>query len=242
MRRLALASAATLALGATAAAADLSMPYKAPYAQPAASGWTGFYLGINGGGGIGLDRSDFSVAGTTFATVRNTISGGLGGVQAGYNYQAGMFVVGVEADYQFSNLTGGVSAPCVAALCGIDLTATYGQKMPWFGTARVRLGFTQGGWLLYVTGGYTYARLETDAFAAAGATTASYSLHENRGGWNAGTGIEVMLTGNWTARVEYLYLDLGTRSSSMTFTGLPTIVDNARFGMHLARLGVNYKF
>jgi outer membrane immunogenic protein len=242
MHRVIAAASALVALTLSASAADMPMPYKAP--PPAVySGWTGFYLGLNGGGGIGLSRSDFSVSGIQFATARNTVSGGLGGVQAGYNWQTGMAVVGLEADFQGANLTGGISAPCPAGLCNVlPLTATYNQKLPWFGTVRGRLGLAQGGWLFYVTGGYTYARLETDAFAAAGPASASYSLHETRSGWNIGTGVEVMFAGNWTARLEYLYLDLGKRSTSMTFAGLPTIVDDARFGMHIARLAVNYKF
>jgi outer membrane immunogenic protein len=244
MRTLALAAASLLALATAATAADLSMPYKAPPMAPIASGWTGFYLGLNAGGGIGLARSDFSVGGVNFATVRNTLPGPLAGVQAGYNWQMGPAVIGLEADYQLSNLAGGISAPCPIGLCNAAaLTATYGQKVPWFGTVRGRLGFAQSGWLFYVTGGYSYARLETSAFAAAGGVSASFSQTETRSGWTVGTGIEVMLTGNWTARIEYLYLDLGTRGTSISFPALPlTIVDNARFDMHVTRLAVNYKF
>ncbi len=244
MHRFLAAATSLVALSASASAADLPMPFKAPLQAPMYSGWNGFYLGLNGGGGIGLSRSDFSVAGTQFATAKNTPAGGFGGIQAGYNYQAGMAVLGLEADIQGANIVGGLSAPCPGGLCNVlPLTATYSQKVPWFGTVRARLGAAQNGWLVYVTGGYTYARLDTDASAAAGPATANYGLHETRSGWNLGTGIEVMLTGNWTARLEYLYLDLGRRSTSMSFPAVPvTIIDDARFGMHIARLAVNYKF
>jgi outer membrane immunogenic protein len=243
MHRVVFAAMTLPALGAAASAADLSMPFKAPAPAAMYSGWSGFYLGLNGGGGIGLSRSDFSVAGTQFATVRNTITGPVGGIQAGYNWQMGMAVIGLEADLQAANLTGGISAPCPVGPCNVALTATYGQKVPWFGTVRGRLGLAQNGWLAYVTGGYTHARLDTNAFAAAGPASATFSQHDTRGGWNVGAGIEVMLTGNWTGRIEYLYLDLGKRSTTMNFPAVPvTIVDDARFGMHVARLAVNYKF
>lgn len=244
MRTLVFATISLLALGAATNAADMPMPYKAPPPAPVSGGWTGFYLGLNAGGGIGLTRSEFSALGVNFATVRNSLPGPLGGLQAGYNWQMGAMVIGLEADYQLSNLSGGISAPCAPGICNAAaLTATYGQKVPWFGTVRGRLGYTQGSWLFYVTGGYTYARLDTNAFAAAGGVSAAFSQHENRNGWNIGTGIEVMLTPNWTARIEYLYLDLGTRSTSISFPALPlTVVDNARLDMHVARLGVNYKF
>jgi len=244
MRTLVFATVSLIALAAAANAADMPMPYKAPPPAPITGGWTGFYLGLNAGGGIGLARSEFSALGANFATVRNSLPGPLAGLQAGYNWQMGAVVIGLEADYQLSNLSGGMSAPCAPGICNAAaLTATYGQKVPWFGTVRGRLGYTQGSWLFYVTGGYSYARLDTNAFAAAGGVSAAFSQHENRNGWNIGTGIEVMLTPNWTARIEYLYLDFGSLSTSISFPALPlTVVDNARLDMHVARLGVNYKF
>jgi len=122
----------------------------------------GFYLGLNAGGGIGNGRSDFSIAGgPAFATVNNSLPGAIGGVQAGFNWQSGMTVFGVETDFQASGLKGSLTAPCLA-LCGLPLTATYSQKVPWFGTVRGRLGVAASGWLIYATAGYAYARLEAD--------------------------------------------------------------------------------
>ncbi len=92
-----------------------------------------------------------------------------------------MTVFGVETDFQASGLKGSLTAPCLA-LCGLPLTATYSQKVPWFGTVRGRLGVAASGGLIYATAGYAYAWLETDAFAAAGAASASFSLHETRNG------------------------------------------------------------
>ncbi len=203
----------------------------------------GFYLGLNAGGGIGNGRSDFSIAGgPAFATVNNSLPGAIGGVQAGFNWQSGMTVFGVETDFQASGLKGSLTAPCLA-LCGLPLTATYSQKVPWFGTVRGRLGVAASGGLIYATAGYAYARLETDAFAAAGAASASFSLHETRNGWAAGGGIEVALAPGWSAKLEYLYLDFGRHSTSWTLAGgLPSIVDDARLTMNVVRAGVNYRF
>lgn len=135
-----------------------------------------------------------------------------------------------------------MSAPCPAGLCALGLAATYNQKVPWFGTARGRLGVAASGWLIYATAGYAYARLETDAFASAGPVAALASFNETRNGWTAGGGIEVAIAPGWSAKVEYLYLDFGHRTNGIVFTGLPAISDDARLTMNVARAGVNYRF
>jgi outer membrane immunogenic protein len=114
--------------------------------------------------------------------------------------------------------------------------------MPWFGTARGRLGYASAGWLIYATGGYAYTRLETNASASAGGLSASVHREESRSGWTAGGGIEVAFTPNWSAKVEYLYMDFGSRDSSWIFTGLPTITDSTRLHSNIVRGGVNYRF
>jgi opacity protein-like surface antigen len=240
MQRFALAAVTLVAMGAAATAADLSRPPVIQAPQPYA-GWSGFYLGLNAGGGIGNGRSDFSVGGATFATVNNSLPGAIGGAQAGYNWQTGMTVLGVETDFQAASLKGTLTAPCLA-LCGLPLTATYSQKVPWFGTVRGRLGVASSGWLIYATAGYAYARLETDAFAAAGPASATISLRDTRSGWTAGGGIEVALAPNWSAKLEYLYLDLGRHNTTLAFAGVPATVDDAHLTMNVVRAGVNYRF
>ena len=86
--------------------------------------------------------------------------------------------------------------------------------MPWFGTARGRLGYASAGWLIYATGGYAYARLETNASASAGGLSASVQRDESRSGWTAGGGIEVAFAQNWSAKVEYLYMDFGSATAA----------------------------
>ena len=244
MRSLAIAAASLLVICGTAAAADLSQrPIRKALDAPPLMGWNGFYLGLNAGGSLGNGRSDFSIAGSpAFASVNNSLAGAIAGAQVGFNWQTDWSVFGFETDFQAANVKGGLSAPCAAGLCGLALTATYNQEVTWFGTVRGRLGVANAGWLIYATGGYAYARLETSAFAAAGAVSASFSQNETRNGWTAGGGIEVALAPQWSAKLEYLYLDFGRTTTSWTLTGLPAIVDDARLTMNVVRAGVNFRF
>ena len=245
MRTLIFAAVSLLTLGDAAAAADLPRPPVYRPSEPAPyMGWTGFYVGLNVGGALGHGSSDFGVAGgPIFATVSNNLTGTIGGVQAGYNWQTGPAVVGIETDFQASGLKGTLTAPCLPGFCGLALTASYTQKVEWFGTVRGRLGVASSGWLIYATGGYAYARLDTDAVASAGPVSASVSLHETRNGWTAGGGIEVALAQGWSAKLEYLYFDFGRTTTTWALGGaLPSLTDDARLTMNVVRAGLNYKF
>jgi outer membrane immunogenic protein len=212
MKRLLLASVAALAVISTlgsANAADLSrrpMPAKAPaYVQ--AYNWTGGYVGINGGYGWGT--SSFSgLAGST------NINGGLIGGTVGYNWQVGQLVYGLEGDIDWSNIKG--TAP---------LGAT--NRNDWLGTARGRLGFAYDRFLPFITGGLAVGDIKTGV-PGFGDTT------RNKAGWTLGGGAEFALAGPWTAKVEYLYVDLG-RGNSIGGT-------DANFHTNLVRAGLNYRF
>ncbi len=242
MRIMALVTAALLGTCTAGAAADLPAP---PIVQVAAPGWNGFYIGLNAGGAMADGRSDFSVGSVQgFASIDNALRGSIGGAQAGYNRQFGMAVAGIEADFQAANVNGTVTTPCLPGVCGLPLSASYSQQTPWFGTVRARLGVATSGWLIYATGGYAVARLETDVTATAGAASATASLLQTRSGWSAGGGIEVAVAPCWSVKLEYLYLDFGKVSTTWTFAGggLPGIIDDARFSMNIVRAGVNYRF
>jgi outer membrane immunogenic protein len=218
MKKLLLAGVALMALGvASASAADIqrrqTMPAKAPlYVQPLYN-WTGFYVGINGGGGWG--RSDFS---DPFATGSFKTSGGLVGGTLGYNYQVGQAVFGVEGDIDWSNIRG-------SAVCGA--IATCETKNDWLGTVRGRLGYAFDRFMPYVTGGLAIGDIKT-SIAGVG------SAHDTKTGWTLGGGLEAALAGPWTAKVEYLYIDLG-RSDSV-------LGSNAKFNANIVRAGLNYRF
>jgi outer membrane immunogenic protein len=244
MRIIATTALAYVMIGGIAVAADLRPPQPA-FAPPvpAMPAWTGFYLGLNAGGGFGTADSDFSASpGPTFASVDLSLKGAIGGGQIGYNWQSDAMVFGVEADVQATSIKGNISTPCVPPLCGLPLTESYNQELPWFGTVRGRIGYAQAGWLLYATGGYAVGRVETDATATAGPLTAILSTSDTRSGWTVGGGAEVLLAPRWSIKVEYLYVDLGRATHSYAFAGLPTLNDTTHVSFNVFRAGANYRF
>ena len=142
-------------------------------------------------------------------------SGVQGGLQAGYNWQYGQFVFGGETDIQFTGAD--------------DTFAAWKFSNPWFGTLRARAGIALNNVLFYGTAGFAYGRVRGENLVL-GVTEGK--VH---GGWVLGGGMEVGLTPNWTARAEYLYVDLNNRGYSLTGT------DNG-LESSILRLGVNYRF
>ena len=239
MRRIAIAASLTVLAG-SALAADFRPP---PPRTIAAPDWTGFYLGVNAGGGWANADIDFSFAGVPFAAIDNSLRGALGGVQAGYNWQSGAILFGVEVDAQLSGVQGRITAPCPPGFCGPPpLAASYGQEVSWFGTARGRIGYAMPTWLAYGTAGFAYGRLETNASASAGGLTATFNSAEDRTGWTVGGGIEVAFAPRWSAKLEYLYVDFGDRTVNWAPAPLPPITDTAHLTMNVVRAGVNYRF
>ena len=241
MRKLILAASMALTIAGPALAADLSAR-PVPFYAPQPPSWTGFYIGANAGGGIGNATSDFSALGSTFASVDNSLTGGVAGAQAGYNWQSGPILYGVETDIQWSNAKGTLSAPCVPGLCGMALTANYSQEVSWFGTVRGRIGYASNGWLLYGTAGFAYGQVETSANASAGPASATFSAKDFVDGWTAGGGIEVQIAPRWSVKGEYLFADLGRTNHSFAITGLPTLTDSAHVTLNIIRAGVNFRF
>jgi len=140
-------------------------------------------------------------------------SGIAGGGQIGYNWQIGQFVLGGETDIQAS--------------AADDTFAAYKFSNPWFGTLRGRAGFAINNVLLYATAGLAYGGLKAEL----GSLDDSKTLV----GWTGGLGLEYGFTPSWSAKVEYLYMDLGSRTFSITG------VDNGLQASYL-RLGLNYHF
>ena len=142
----------------------------------------------------------------------------IGGGQAGYNWQQGNWLVGLEADIQGSDERGS-SDVCVVAGCALGtgiLTANY--KLDWFGTVRGRVGLLPTDRvLIYATGGLAYGEL------SATAPLVPLSWGSTRAGWTVGAGAEVKLDNNWSVKIEYLYMDLGdVGSGSITATNVVT--------------------
>jgi len=209
MKRFLLAAGTAIAAaGGVASAADLGPQpyYSKPSPAPRIFNWAGFYAGVN----VGYEWGSVSNA--------TPKPGGVaGGAQGGYNWQNGQFVYGLEADI-------GISA-------ADDTFAPYKFANPWFGTARGRLGyaFDTVNVLAYATGGLAFG----DLVATATATNVDETKTEV--GWTVGVGAEYGFNANWSAKVEYLYIDLGSRTFATTG------VDNG-LSASLLRFGVNYHF
>lgn len=207
-------SLTALALAGTADAADLPRRAAAPKAAPVylpAYNWSGFYAGIVGGWGFG--RSHWS--GTTGDI---DVNGGLIGGTLGYNWQNGPTVFGVETDLAWTSIDGS--------------SASRRTENNWLGTTRARLGYAVDRWLPYVTAGAAYGDIKAR-------TTGLSGDSDSNVGWTVGAGAEVALAGNWTAKGEYLYVDLGDVTCGAGNCGSSTKVD---FTSHLLRAGLNYRF
>jgi outer membrane immunogenic protein len=268
MKKLLFGSAmlAALAMGGPAMAADLPAApvYKAPVIAPAPwYDWTGFYIGLNGGYSWGRSATDFSVAGVPLVSATTSMNGWVGGGQAGYNWQFNRnWIVGVEADLQATGQKGsltfaGAPACFTAVVAAITTctttTGTFEQKLPWFGTARARLGFEPADhWMLYVTGGLAFGEVDTNAGVTTtttingvtvASTSAAASSNVTRAGWTVGGGAEWVISGPWTAKLEYLRVDLGTITNTFVGAGaIPTVATNSRVTDNIVRVGVNYRF
>lgn len=216
------AGAAAIALLATplaAVAADIRPPvYKGmPRSVIAYYNWTGFYVG--GTVGYGTGTSDWD-----FYSVEAKPKGMVYGATLGYNWQAGSLVYGLEGDYNFSNMKGSVTC-AVAFTCETENT--------WFATFRGRIGYAFDRFMPYITAGGAYGNIKASIN-----TVPPVSASESKLGYTFGAGLEYAFLSNWTAKVEYLYVNLGTFD-----TGFSTpVVNNVSFDANVVRVGLNYKF
>lgn len=229
MRRTVLAAVAMLAFLPAVRAADAN--------------WRGFYLGGHLGYGMAHGAADFSLLGivSLFSSAQD-MNGAVYGAQAGYNFQAGRIVLGVEADASASSQKATKVTSCLSAACGVSLTQTSEDSIPFLATLRGRLGYAIDRVLVYATGGAAYATFKsTQTFTntlASVTTTAS----DQRLAWVAGAGIEAAFARNWSARLEYLYIDSGTFNTTFSLAGVPLINETRRMTDQIARVGVNYRF
>jgi len=215
-----------LAFELPAMAADL--PLKAPAAK-AVYDWTGFYLGGHvgyGGGSFGPGTNPLPEQGVFFP---HSITGLIGGYQAGYLRQLSSHVVlGIEADASF---TSHLDAPAL-------IPAPFHTTIDYVGTVRGRAGYASGTLLAYVTGGFAWGHSHININDAAGAVVSSPG--QNQFGWTAGAGVEFAVSGNWSAKLEYDYTDLARRTYDLSGFGLPAV--NVDPNIHLVKLGLNYRF
>jgi outer membrane immunogenic protein len=227
-----------IALLATVALSPLSPASAADIEAPAAYDWTGFYLGIHGGYGWGTsDTNDI------FAYDLDP-KGWFGGGQAGYNYQLpNKIVLGIEADVSFGNLKDD-SQVLTDLIIGPDIPTDAEVRVKTFGTARLRAGYAFDRVMPYVTGGLGWARQEADYFQdyLPGVLTNELNDTKTYLGWTLGAGIEAALTDNLTAKIEYLYSDLGSKEYEGTLSIIGKYPVDIDLEIQTVRLGLNYKF
>jgi outer membrane immunogenic protein len=257
-------AAVTSLLTTSAFAADLAArPYtKAPvYVEPVYN-WTGFYIGGNVGYSWGRSRDDSTLAngaGTVlFANSdRSDLNGVVGGGQIGYNWQMQNWLWGLEADIQGTGERGSRDFICGTSICrpnvvgaavvlGPPVPVSLDQKLEWFGTVRGRAGIlVSPKVLLYATGGLAYGGVSTGETISG---LNGFSNTDTRVGYTVGAGIEGVIGGNWTAKLEYLFVDLGRTSGSFATTtpatggGLLASNFSSRITDNVLRVGVNYTF
>lgn len=238
------ASAAVLISGTAMAADAIVYNEPAPIEVVDTFSWTGGYIGVNAGYAGGKFKHPFDVnirdgAGSDWQNIANgslnvTSSGFVGGVQAGYNWQMDQYVVGLETDIQASGLKGEVSGSL-----NNFIDAKAGTKVSWFGTTRVRLGYTPvDRFLVYATGGVAYGKVKSYAEINGDGISAS----KTKVGYTVGAGAEYAITNNVTIKSEYLFTDLGKMNlfdiSGQDFNASA----EAKVQFHTVRVGLNYKF
>ena len=230
---------AAIGLIGSAFAADLPVapPPRAPavYVPPVLPvyNWSGIYVGVNGGWGWGNAKFTIPEQPGFPTGVSDTIndSGGVAGGTVGVNWQTGGFVFGVEGDWDWS----GINTGTTATICQVTGTCQTGNN--WLATLRGRAGYAADRVLFYGTAGGAFANMQT---VFNGVTTT-----HDQAGWTAGAGIEWAFADNWTAKVEYLFVDLGNTTCNTTAScgfDLVAASDSVKFTESMVRAGINFKF
>lgn len=241
MRKIIGALGVIVGLGGSALAADLppSPPPRVPATYVPAVlpiyNWAGIYVGINGGWGWGTTKFTANAVGTFPGTTGSlSDNGGVVGGTLGANFQAGAFVFGVEGDWDYSAINTGTTA----TICTFSGNCQTGNN--WLATARGRAGYAADRVLLYATAGGAFANVQTNFN---GVTTS-----HTQSGWTAGGGMEWAFADNWTAKIEYLYVNLGNgtvncaTAACLAASSGPAIPVSVGLTENLVRAGVNSKF
>jgi outer membrane immunogenic protein len=270
MEKTLFAAAAVIAAATTQPAFAADIPVKARPPVIEVWTWDGYYIGANGGYSWGRSKTTAqffnSGTGALISTSQSkfNLDGPIAGGQIGFLRQTGQWVWGAEADAQWSGQDGSTSficpTPALGGACniitggpglGVSPTASFNQKLAWFVTMRGRLGFTvHPHWFVYGTGGAAIGGIETDGVITGvtilGAPTSNgFNYDRVNLGWTAGGGIEGRISGNWSAKLEYIYADYGwvRGSGSLPTASTPLRVEfSSRVTDHVVRVGLNYKW
>jgi outer membrane immunogenic protein len=245
MKKVFLASVGLVALAVPAAAADLRTRTPPPAPAPArvvvapVFTWTGFYIG--GHVGWGRLEGDSTVvdavagipAGTVFGTSQN---GFLGGAQAGFNWQVSQLVFGIEGQISWADLGKDVTVTGGAPLT----TANLSTDVNFVATVAGRLGIAFGNALVYGKGGVAFLDWNSK-LAFSGPVSGNFETGDTATGWMVGGGLEYGFTPNWSAKIEYNFLNFDSVHMPFNAGGVATAVDRD-LDMHVVKLGINYRF
>jgi outer membrane immunogenic protein len=246
----------------TAAGAFAAPPIPAPFT------WTGFYVGLNAGGVQSYANANTSTSCTpascyfidtnttnlfnSVGVQRDTAIGFVGGAQAGFNWQMGNFVTGLETDFQSFRQNGNGSGSAIyPTLAPATFTVSQSFSTDWLWTLRPRLGIATNSWLFYATGGVAITEIKAHwLFVDTFADTESASMSKTTTGWTIGGGAEYAMLNGWSLKTEYLYLDFGreqlTSNNLLDGGTFPVPLQPFLHSVHLTsnvfRLGLNYKF
>ena len=239
MKKLLFATTALVAFGAPATASDIPARavVKAPVmvTAPVAT-WTGCYVGAHIGGGWGRtvfsNTSPFVIPPGADVSVHP--NGFLGGAQIGCDYQfAPNWVIGIANDFSWADIKGNEDDPFFT-------NKNLAAKTEWIDTLAGRLGYAGATWMVYGLGGVAWASDRYDLTINPGATV--LSAKETRSGWVAGSGLEWRFAHNWSAKIEYNYLDFGTKTVTLTSGGGGQLPIDVSQRISLVKVGINYRF
>jgi len=243
MRHLSFALIMSCAIGVCVSAPALSQDYGFD-SSPAAQSWRGLYGGAHLGGTWGSTEARDAGGTVTLNDYWSAApSGVVAGLQLGYNWQNGPVLYGVEGDIGYLGLAGSATSTYVPL--GYDTSTK--TDSGFYLTLRGRLGVTFNQWALYATGGYIGADTTVSILGACDAlfncTTGAVSGSNSsfRNGWTLGGGVEGELGARWTAKVEYLYYDLGSTTVTTSGAGGTNNWSTDTDGS-LVRAGLNYRF
>jgi outer membrane immunogenic protein len=245
----ALLSGSLLSLASAASAADIPVRKALPPPPPVFS-WSGLYIGVHIGSAWSTVESNLTaidivppvigpIPGLNIPVSSHNINGFLGGVQAGYNWQLwGSGLFGIETQWSWSNIDG--TTPCIVVFACTTETK-------WVGTLAARLGFTVDRALIYVKGGVAWAKSDYSIALNLPGFSVSSAVSDTRVGGMWGAGVEYAFAPNWSAKIEYNYIDFRNESYIFPFNfdvGIPVTVNahaDIEQKLHLIKFGINYR-
>ena len=216
--RTGIAVAALLIAPIAAQAADLPTVKAPAYSVPSYANWTGFYVGINAGYGFGKSEWDVPL-------VSPEPKGAVAGLTLGYNFQTGSWMWGVEGDVDYSGMKGDVDLPDARDLRNQEQLARHRARAPRLCRLEQLAALRH--------------RRRRHGRHQGRATRPCSDASKSKVGWTAGLGVEYAMRSNWSVKLEYLYVDLGSFDCGIA---CGAVTDNVSFSANLVRAGVNYRF